>query len=365
MFRYRDLTISKKVSEKLKTMNLDTLIMHVCGTHQDTLVRYGLDNLLRDCGVEVRQGPGCPVCVTTTQEIEEAIALAERGKTVVSFGDMLRVPGENKSLLDIRTEGHDVRVVYSIKDAVHIAEKTGKEMIFLAIGFETTAPSTAVTILDEPPENFSILSCHRYIPPAIKALMEMGETKIEGIIDPGHVCTITGVGPYEEISEKYHVPQVVAGFEPLDVMMGVYMLSRQILKGEARVENEYSRSVRHEGNVKALGFIEEVFESINIEWRGFPVIPASGMELREEFQRYNARKIYEDELREVQETEFKTPRGCRCGEVLRGLVYPQDCPLFGKKCNPNHPVGPCMVSVEGSCNIEYKYGRRQSAESQN
>lgn len=359
MYRYRDRRLAEKVVDRLKAMELDICIMHVCGTHQDTLIRYGLDALLEKCGVDIRQGPGCPVCVTTPREIEEGITLAEKGKTLATFGDMVRVPGRRKSLADVRAEGHDLRVVYSIEDAVSLARETGKEVVFMAIGFETTAPSTASMILAEPPENFSALTCHRYIPPALRALIEMGEIRIQGLIEPGHVSTIIGLKPYVEIAERYHVPQVVAGFEPLDLMMGVYMLARMIRDGAAGVENEYTRSVRFEGNVKALQIMNEVFEPIDVVWRGFPEIPASGMRLRKEFERYDARKIYEDELREVEQMDFGVPKGCKCDEVLRGLISSQDCPLYAEVCTPQHPVGPCMVSVEGSCNIEFKYGRRK------
>ncbi|MCS4541892.1 MAG: hydrogenase formation protein HypD [Euryarchaeota archaeon] len=359
MFRYRNKEVAQKIVKRLKEMNLNIRIMHVCGTHQDTLVRYGLDTLFRECGVEMRQGPGCPICVTTPKEYEEAITLAREGKVVATFGDAIRVPGITKSLADMRTEGNDIRVVYSIEDAVNSAKETQNDVIFLAIGFETTAPSTAATLLSDLPNNFSILTCHRYVPPALKALMEMGELKLHGLIDPGHVSTVIGMKPYEEISKKYHVPQVIAGFEPLDMLMGVYMLARQIKNGEAKVENEYTRSVRYEGNAKAIQVMNEVFEPFDLVWRGFSIIPNSGMKLKRRFEEYNAKKIYEDELKSVEEIKFEKPKGCRCDEILRGLVESKDCPLFGRACTPQHPVGPCMVSVEGSCNIEYKYGTKK------
>lgn len=362
MYRYRDKRMNQLILERLKEMELDITICHVCGTHQDTLVRYGLDYLLRKCGVDIRQGPGCPVCVTTPSEIEEAISLAEKGNILVTFGDMVRVPGQRKSLADVRAEGHDLRIVYSVEDAVALATETKRDVIFMAVGFETTAPTTAATILNEPPENFSILTCHRFIPPALRALIEMGEIKIQGFIEPGHVSTIIGLRPYETIAKKYKVPQVVTGFEPLDLMMGVYMLAKMIKNDVAQVENEYTRSVCREGNVKALKVMEEVFEPGDTVWRGFPMIPASGMKLRQDFERYDARKIYEDELREIDLKMFEMPKGCMCAEILRGLIFPQDCPLFSEACTPQHPVGPCMVSIEGSCNIEYRYGRhRRSA----
>ena len=358
MFRFRDRDTAGRIVEGLRKMGLNLFLMHVCGTHQDTLVRYGLDRLLEPCGIKIRQGPGCPVCVTTEREIEEALLLARRGKTVATFGDMVGVPTGSGSLAGLRGEGADVRVVYGIRDAVALAERTGKEVVFLAIGFETTAPSTAATLLRKPPPNFSVLCCHRYIPPAVRALLELGETRIQGLIEPGHVSTVIGTRAYEEIAREYRLPQVVAGFEPLDLLMGVYLLARMISRGEVGVVNEYTRSVRPEGNVKALRVMEEVFEPVDVPWRGFPVIPRSGMALKEEFEEYDARKRYEDELRELEGREFRPHPSCRCDRVLRGLLDPPECPLFGKVCTPRSPVGPCMVSSEGSCAIEYKYGRR-------
>jgi hydrogenase expression/formation protein HypD len=355
-FRFRDRNIADEIVERLSEMDLDIKLMHVCGTHQDTLIRFGLDSLLRDVGVEIRQGPGCPVCVTTQKEIEEATLLARMGKTVVTFGDMLRVPGERYSLADMKTEGYDVRIVYSVEDAVGVAKE--KETVFIGIGFETTAPTTASAIVNEPPPNFSLLSCHRLIPPAMAALVEMGEVRIQGLIDPGHVSTIIGGVPYEFISQRYSIPQVIAGFEPLDLLIAVYMLAKQIKNGDARVENEYTRSVRYEGNKKAMMFMGTVFEECNLKWRGFPMIKSSGLKLRKEFEEYDARIKYEDELSELEGREFNEPKGCRCGDVLRGVIYPEECPLFGKVCTYKHPVGPCMVSKEGNCNIMLRYRSR-------
>ena len=357
-FRYRDRELAKRIIDKLRQMKLNLQIMHVCGTHQDTIVKFGLDSMLREVGVKVIAGPGCPVCVTTAREFEEAVALAEAGKTVAVFGDAYRVPGITKSLAQAKARGRDVRIVYSIEDAVKLAAED-REVVFMAIGFETTAPSTAVTLLKEPPENFTVLTCHRYVPPVLKAILEMGEVRLDGLIEPGHVSTIIGVKPYEPLSERFKIPQVIAGFEPLDVLMAVYMIAKQVARGEARVENEYTRSVRYEGNTKALKVIDEVFEPVDIEWRGFPVVPGSGMKLKRGFEEYDARRRYEDELKKVQEMPYVKPKGCKCDEILRGLKEPADCPLFGRACTPQHPVGPCMVSIEGSCAIEYKYGRRR------
>jgi len=358
MFRYRDKKVSEKIVSKLREMNLNIRLMHVCGTHQDTLVRFGLDELLKNTGVEIRQGPGCPVCVTTPKEIEEAMLLARKGKTITVFGDMMNVPGQKHSLSDTKTMGHDVKIVYSVDDALKIAGKTKKDVVFMAIGFETTAPSTASVILSNPPENFSILNCHRLIPPALKAIIEMGEVKLHGLIEPGHVSTVIGAKPYEFLSKDYGVPQVIAGFEPLDLMMGVYMLACQIKNKKAEVEIEYKRSVKYDGNKKAVEMMKDVFESYDIAWRGFPIIKNSGLKLKNTFQSYDARKKFEDELKELNNIEFKEPKGCRCGEMLRGLTNPDDCPLFGKSCTPATPVGPCMVSREGNCNIMFRYSGR-------
>jgi hydrogenase expression/formation protein HypD len=331
--------------------------MHVCGTHQDTIVKYGLDSILKECFIEVRQGPGCPVCITTDPEIEKGIILAKNGITITSFGDMLRVPTSMGSLMDTRTEGCDIRIVYSIEDAVSLADKNpDKKIVFMAIGFETTAPGTAAILIeDNLPNNFSVISCHRYLPPALKSLLEEGKSKIDGIIEPGHVSTIIGLKPYEKISNIYKIPQVVTGFEPIDVMMAVYMLTKQKIKNEIKVENEYLRSVKPEGNKRALNFIEKVFEPTNAYWRGFPIISNSKMKLRKEYDEYNAELIYADLLEQDVQKKFSQPTECRCNEVLRGLIDPKDCPLFGKSCTPQNPIGPCMVSYEGSCNIEYKY----------
>jgi len=357
MFTYRSEALAQEIVANLKAMERPMRLMHVCGTHQDTLMRYGLQSLLQEVGVEIRAGPGCPVCVTTAREIEEAIALARSGKVIATFGDMFRVPGEQQSLADVKAEGHDVRMVYSITDCLAIAERTAKDVIFFSIGFETTAPLPASIILNNPPPNFSILSAHRLIPPAMDALLKMGELKIDGFIDPGHVSAIIGAAAYEFISRTYHIPQVIAGFEPLDVLIAVYMLALQLRRGEAKVENEYTRVVKHGGNEKAKRILAAVFEPCDIGWRGFPVIPGSGLTLKEEFAAYDARKRYEDELCALQ-GEYEEPEGCSCGAILRGILEPCECPLFGTTCTPQHPVGPCMVSREGSCNIVFRYSAK-------
>lgn len=359
MFPLRDKYLAKQIVSKIKKMDVKLKFMHVCGTHQDTLVKHGLDTLLKECGIEIIQGPGCPVCVTTPREIEEMLLLAKNGKTVTTFGDMVNVPGEKLSLQSMRTEGYDVRTVYGIEDAVQIAEENkDKDVVFMSVGFETTTPATAAVLLKNPPSNFSILCCNRTVPNALKAILDMGEVKLNGLIEPGHVSTIIGTKPYEFISKDYGVPQVVAGFEPLDLLMSTWMLVKQIKQEKAFVQNEYSRAVHENGNVKAQNAINEVFEPVDMKWRGFSVIPQSGLKLKKKFEKYDARKLYKDDLEELKDKEFVEPKGCRCGELLRGLLYPKDCPLFGKQCKPGSPVGPCMVSIEGSCNIEYRYAKK-------
>ncbi|MBS3781992.1 MAG: hydrogenase formation protein HypD [Candidatus Thermoplasmatota archaeon] len=354
-FKFRDEKKAQKIVKEIDRSELDIKLMHVCGTHQDTLVKHGLEPMLEKVGVEIIQGPGCPVCVTTQREIEEMIRLAEDGKTIAVFGDMINVPGVDKTLSEIRSEGADVEIVYSVDDAVKLAEDREEEIVFISVGFETTVPSTANVIVEEPPQNFSILSCNRVIPPALEAILEMGEVDLDGLIEPGHVSTIIGTKPYEPLSEEYSIPQVVAGFEPLDLLMAVLMLLRQVERGKSEVENEYGRVVKEEGNKKALEMIDEVFDPKDVEWRGFPEIPKSGLELRKKYQYYSARKRFSDSLEELKDREFEEPEGCLCGEVLRGVIDSKECDLFGEECTPSNPVGPCMVSREGACNIEYRY----------
>jgi len=359
VFSLQDKQLAKEITSKIAELDVNLRFMHVCGTHQDTLVKHGLDAMLKECGITIGQGPGCPVCVTTPREIEEMLLLARKGKTVTTFGDMMNVPGEKQSLRSMAAEGCDVRTVYGIDDAVHIAEKDKeKDVVFMAVGFETTAPTTAAVLLKEPPKNFSVLCCHRTIPPALQAVLDMGEINIDGFIEPGHVSTIIGVKPYKFISTQYHVPQVVAGFEPIDVLMATWMLVRQIQRNNASIENEYVRAVKEEGNLKAQEAMKNVFEPTDVEWRGFPCIPGSGLSLKEEFVTYDARQKYASDLNPLKEKTFTEPKGCRCGEVLRGLITSQECPLFGNKCTPKTPIGPCMVSIEGSCNIEYRYAKK-------
>jgi hydrogenase expression/formation protein HypD len=358
MLRLRDREMSKKILDRLEAMKLDLTLMHVCGTHQDTLIRFGLDGEFSRVGVDIRQGPGCPVCVTTPGEIEEVLALARAGLTVAVFGDVMKVPGEKTSLHEAKAEGADVRIVFGVDDAVELAKRTGKEVVFMGIGFETTAPTTAAALVAGMPPNLTVLSCHRTVPPALKAIAGLGEIRLNGLIQPGHVSTIIGTKPYEFLSKEYHIPQVVAGLEPLDLMMGVYMIAKQVKEGRAEVENEYSRVVHPDGNPAAVKAMEKAFETTDVVWRGFPVIPGSGLEVARRFEEHDARKRHETLLREVHSREYHEAKGCRCGEMLRGIARSEDCPLFGNGCTPSTPVGPCMVSREGSCYIAHRYQSR-------
>jgi hydrogenase expression/formation protein HypD len=358
-FKLRDKDMAGKVLGAIKDLGQKIMVMHVCGTHQDTLVRFGLEPLLNDVGVNIRQGPGCPVCVTTGEEIEMAIELARKGKIITSFGDMVKVPGSKETLADVRAEGGDVRVVYSPDDALKIAKENPEgEVVFLGIGFETTAPTTsALLIEDRAPENLSILSYHRTVPPALRFIAEAGEIRLNGLIQPGHVSMVIGEDPYRFLSEEFSLPQVIAGFEPLDLLMACLEIAKQKADGIGELKNLYSRVVKHEGNPAALRAMEETFEPCDVKWRGFPTIPGSGLAIHRRYEEHDARKRYEDDLSAIMDLDIPEPPGCRCGEVLRGLIDPTDCPLFGKACVPNVPIGPCMVSREGSCNILYRWGR--------
>jgi hydrogenase expression/formation protein HypD len=325
-------------------------LVHVCGTHEVTITEFGLRSFLPP-EVEILEGPGCPVCVTPVGHIDEAIALAEQGCTVATFGDMSRVPGTRTSLEGARSEGADVRVVYSVADAVSLARRSDKEVVFFAVGFETTAPTVAAALLDHPPENFSVLVSHKLIPPAMEALIQ-GEHDISGFIAPGHVSTIIGAEPYRVLPEKYGMPVVIGGFEPLDILYSIALLLRQLRERKPKVENAYPRAVLPEGNVKAQKAMAEVFEVTEHHWRGIGTIPASGLKLRKGFERWDARAKFDVK---VESSESLHP-ACRCHLVITAKATPDECPLFKKACTPRTPYGPCMVGEEGMCNIWYRYG---------
>ena len=329
-------------------------LMEVCGTHTMAIARYGIRNLLPP-NIRLLSGPGCPVCVTPNSDIDRAISYSKKENTIIAtFGDMMKVPGSSSSLSKEKSLGRDVRVVYSTTDAVRLAiQNPTKRVIFLGVGFETTAPTVAASIRDAKERglrNYYVLSAHKLIPPALKALLDDKEVKIDGFILPGHVSTITGTKVYEFIPKDYGVGCVVAGFEPLDILQTILMLIKQIRNRDPKVENQYTRSVKKEGNLKAKMLIEEVFQPCDAEWRGLGNIPKSGLGMREEYADFDAeRKI------SVEVEETKEHPGCICGEVLRGRNIPLDCSLFGKGCTPENPVGPCMVSSEGTCAAYYRY----------
>jgi len=331
-------------------------IMEVCGTHTMAVGRYGIRQLLPP-EVRLISGPGCPVCVTPQADIDALLGLAARpGVTVTTFGDMLRVPGSKSSLEAERARGADVRIVYSPTDALETARRNlDKETVFFGVGFETTAPGVALTLAAAARENvpnFSVYSVHKLIPPALSALLSGEAPAVDGFLLPGHVSTIIGTKAYEPIARDFHVPCVVSGFEPVDILQSVLMLARQVKEGRAEVENQYRRAVTPNGNFAAQQAVEAVFEPCDSSWRGIGVIPASGLKVRQEYEVYDAlRRFGIPEMAESPE-----PAGCLCGEVLKGRARPADCPLFGSSCTPAEPVGPCMVSSEGTCAAWYHYG---------
>jgi hydrogenase expression/formation protein HypD len=351
---FNDRDTAQRIASRIKALSCDRKIklMHVCGTHEQAITKNGLRSIL-PANIEVVPGPGCPVCITPASEIDMAVNLSRNGTVITTYGDMLKVPGSTSSLAKEKADGGDVRIVYSPFEAVEIARRNpGREVVFLGIGFETTAPMTAQVIKNKPPENFSVLCLHRLVPPAMEFLLE-GGYDIDGFINPGHVCAITGIAPYLPISEKYHIPQVISGFEPLDILMSVFMILRQIENGTAIVENEYARVVKPEGNVVAQELMEEVFEPCSKEWRGLPVIPDASLRIRRAYSDYDAEARFDIVVDEVDSCGVDCPM---CGMILKGLSNPVDCELFGRTCTPENPVGACMVSSEGTCNIAYRYG---------
>jgi hydrogenase expression/formation protein HypD len=329
-------------------------LMEVCGTHTVAIFRQGIRSLLPS-SVSLLSGPGCPVCVTAAGDVEAAILLAAGGHaTLATFGDMMRVPGRRESLSEARAAGADVRIVYSPLDALELAARApGRETVFFATGFETTSPLIAATVREADRRgipNFSVFSVHKVVPPALRALLSSGEVQVDGFILPGHVCAVTGTAPFAFLAQEHARPAVVTGFEATDILGGVLMLLAQLAEGRPRVEIQYTRVVRPEGNPKALALLAEVFEPEDAHWRGIGVIPGSGLRLRPAWAHRDAVAKLGLERPVVPE-----PPACQCGEVLKGIKTPPDCRLFGKACTPERPVGACMVSSEGSCAAYYKY----------
>jgi hydrogenase expression/formation protein HypD len=331
--------------------------MEVCGGHTHAIYKHGVEDLL-PAEVELVHGPGCPVCVIPMGRQDDAIAIAERPEVIfTTFGDMLRVPSSKGSLLDAKARGADVRMVYSPLDALRIArENPDREVVFFAIGFETTTPSTALTLLrarDEGIRNFFVFANHVTIIPAIRAILDSPDLRLDGFVGPGHVSTVIGIRPYRFIARDYRRPVVVSGFEPLDVLQGVYMILQQLREGRSEVENQYSRIVRDEGNPRALQAIAATMElRTTFEWRGLGFISQSALKLRPEFADWDAELRYS-----VPGVRVADPKACQCGEVLKGVIKPWECKVFGTACTPDRPIGTCMVSSEGACAAYYNYGR--------
>lgn len=333
-------------------------LMEVCGTHTVSIFRSGIRAMIPQ-GIDLISGPGCPVCVTPPEEIERAMQLAKDPKVVLlTFGDLMRVPGKSGSFEDLKAEGADIRVILSPLDALKVAEKEGwRKVVLFAVGFETTAPAVAATLIEAKKRgirNLFVLSAQRLIPPALRALLSGRRVGIDGFILPGHVSVIIGKRPYGFIPRDFGLPAVITGFEPLDILEGVAMLLRQRKEGVARVEIQYRRAVREEGNPKARALMDEVFRPKDARWRGIGVIPGSGLGLKGNYAEMDAEVAFGLGPPEP----IPEPPGCICGEVLQGVKKPPECPLFGKACTPERPVGPCMVSSEGSCSAYYKYGGR-------
>lgn len=329
-------------------------LMEVCGTHTVAIARNGIRDLMPE-GCKLASGPGCPVCVTANRDIDAVIALARVENVILTtFGDMTRVPGSSSSLLKEQAAGRDVRIVYSPLDALSIAQANpDRPVVFVGVGFETTTPLVAMAIKRAAAlglKNFSVYAAHKNMPGALDVLMGDPELKVDALILPGHVSTIIGIEPYRFLAEKYGIPGVITGFEPLDVLQGIAMLMRQLHEGRAEIENAYARGVMAEGNPVALAAIDDVFETCTATWRGLGPIEGSGYRIREQYAQFDALRRFEPEIEETRE-----PRGCRCGDVLRGIMAPNECPLFRKVCSPENPVGPCMVSSEGSCAAYFRY----------
>lgn len=353
---FKDPRLARGLVESIRELVPDggATLMEVCGTHTVAIARNGIRTLMPE-GVRLASGPGCPVCVTSNRDIDKIIALARvEGVTIATFGDMTRVPGSTSSLLAEQAAGRSVEIVYSPLDALKLAqENPDRQIVFVGVGFETTTPLVAMAVKRAKAaglENFSVYGAHKNMPGALEVIINDPELKVDALILPGHVSTIIGVEPYRFLAEKYGVPGVITGFEPVDVLQGIAMIMRQLHEGRADIEIAYSRGVMAEGNPVALAAIDEVFETCASTWRGLGEIPGSGYRIREEYAEFDAMRRFAPEVEPTVEH-----KGCRCGDVLRGVMPPNECPLFRTVCSPENPVGPCMVSSEGSCAAYYRY----------
>ena len=354
---YRDGDAAGKLAAAIaRAVTRPWTLMEVCGGQTHSIVKFGVDRLLPPA-VELVHGPGCPVCVTSLETIDRAHAVASLPDvTFCSFGDMLRVPGSRGDLLQLKSRGSDVRVVYSPLDAVNLAAANpDRKVVFFAIGFETTAPPNAMALWMAKKRrltNFSALVSHVLVPPAMTAILQAPDNRVQGFLGPGHVCTVMGTGEYEPLARRFGVPIVITGFEPLDLLEGVLRTVAQLEAGRAEVENQYARAVRPEGNPASRKLIEDVFEVCDRKWRGIGLIPSSGLRLREEYRDHDAERLFNVDDIDTQESSV-----CISGQVLKGLKKPHDCPAFGKECTPQNPLGATMVSSEGACAAYYAYGR--------
>lgn len=348
--------LAEKIKDTARGIKKEINLMEVCGTHTVAIFKSGIKSILPD-NIKLISGPGCPVCVTPNPYLDRAIALSRLNDVILTtFGDMMKVPGSSSSLEKEKTEGSDIRVVYSTLEALKIAqENPNKKVIFLGVGFETTAPTVAFALKDAKSKkikNFLVLSAHKLIPPALRFLAQSKDLNVNGLICPGHVSTIIGTKPYEFLVNEYNLPCVISGFEPLDLFQSIYILLNQLKNKKAKVENQYFRAVKKAGNPAALNLMDAVFEKEDSAWRGIGIIPKSGLVIKDEYKEFDAQKKIEVEVEKSQET-----KGCLCGLVIQGKRTPLDCPLFAKECTPRSPIGPCMVSSEGSCQAYFKYGQ--------
>ncbi|MFA5310043.1 MAG: hydrogenase formation protein HypD [Dehalococcoidales bacterium] len=353
---YRDAELGKKLLERIRHRSRKPArLMEFCGGHTVAIFKHGLRQLLPP-NIQMLSGPGCPVCVTAAADLDKAMALGKLpGVIITSFGDMIRVPGSRSSLQKAKAEGADVRIVYSAQDAIGIArDNPAKTVVFIGIGFETTAPTIAASVLQSEKEqikNYCVLSLHKVCPPIMKAILDLGEVRLDGIVCPGHVSAVIGSRPYQFLADDYHMACAVAGFEFVDILLAIDLLVEQIESGRPEVAVPYRRGVKEGGNPAALKLMDTVFEVGEADWRGIGIVPDSGLKLRQRYESFDAEKRFDIKVSPAQE-----PKGCICGAVLRGVNTPNDCKLFRRTCTPENPVGPCMVSSEGACATYYEYG---------
>lgn len=356
---FRNPKIARKIVDEIHSVTTkEWVIMEVCGGQTHSIMKNGIDQILPK-SIELVHGPGCPVCVTPLEKIDKALAIASLDDVIfTSFGDMLRVPGSKKDLFIVKSEGGDVRIVYSPLDALKIAkENRDKKVVFFAVGFETTAPLTAMAVWQAKEQginNFSLLVSHVLVPPAITALESSPKNRVNGYLAAGHVCTVMGLNEYYPLAKEYKLPIVATGFEPVDILEGILMVVKQLEDGRYEVENQYSRVVKRDGNIPAMEIINKVFQISDQKWRGLGVIPISGLILKDEMDAYNAEKIFD-----INDIVVDEPKECISGVILQGLKKPHECPAFGNKCTPKNPLGATMVSSEGACAAYYAYHRRE------